>query len=171
MIRWHHQLDGHEFEQVPGIVDGQGSLVSYSAWGHKELDMTEWRNWTALKSNHNCTNKCNIGNILILRIPRLSYMLKVFPVKSQNSFAHFFIALVVIFHICPCPPSDTQFNVIVSQCPFLNTRVEAWTPCYSPLSYSLHSLPRGNWIEFLSFMPIISNWLSPLNCIHSLVDW
>ena len=41
MVGQHHQLDGHEIEQVPGIVDGQGSLVSYSAWGHKELDMTE----------------------------------------------------------------------------------------------------------------------------------
>ena len=58
MVGWHHQLDGQEFEQVPGIVDGQGSLVCYSPWGHKELDMTEWMNWTALKNNHNCRNKC-----------------------------------------------------------------------------------------------------------------
>ena len=26
MIGWHHQLDGHEFQQVPGVGDGQGSL-------------------------------------------------------------------------------------------------------------------------------------------------
>ena len=58
IVGWHHPLDGQEFEQVPGIVDGQGSLVCYSPWGHKELDMTEWMNWTALKNNHNCTNKC-----------------------------------------------------------------------------------------------------------------
>ena len=24
MVGWHHQLDGHEFEQVPGVGDGQG---------------------------------------------------------------------------------------------------------------------------------------------------
>ena len=28
MVEWHHQLDGHEFEQAPGVGDGQGSLVS-----------------------------------------------------------------------------------------------------------------------------------------------
>ena len=38
---WHHQLDGHEFEQAPGVGDGQGSLVCRSPWGGKELDMTE----------------------------------------------------------------------------------------------------------------------------------
>ena len=27
MVGWHHQLDGHEFEQAPGVGDGQGSLV------------------------------------------------------------------------------------------------------------------------------------------------
>ena len=37
MIGRHHQLDGHEFQQAPG-VDGQGSLVCWNPWGHKELD-------------------------------------------------------------------------------------------------------------------------------------
>ena len=41
MVRWHHQLDGHEFEQAPRVGDGQGSLVSCSPWGHKESEMTE----------------------------------------------------------------------------------------------------------------------------------
>ena len=70
MARWHHQLDGHDFEQAPGVGDGQGSLacwspwgcrvghfwatklnwkctmvqrnlVGYGPWGHKESDMTE----------------------------------------------------------------------------------------------------------------------------------
>ena len=41
MVGWHHRLDGHEFEQAPGIGDGQGILVSCSPWGHKELDVTE----------------------------------------------------------------------------------------------------------------------------------
>ena len=39
-------LDGHEFEEAPGVGDIQGSLVCCSPWGHKELDMTEWLNWT-----------------------------------------------------------------------------------------------------------------------------
>ena len=44
-----HWLDGHEFEQAPGVGDGQGSLACCSPWGHKESDMTERLNWTELK--------------------------------------------------------------------------------------------------------------------------
>ena len=46
MVGWHHWLDGHEFEQAPGVGDGQRSLVCYSPWGHKGLDTTERLNWT-----------------------------------------------------------------------------------------------------------------------------
>jgi len=41
MVGWHHPLNGHEFEQDPGVVDGQGGLVCGSLWGRKESDMTE----------------------------------------------------------------------------------------------------------------------------------
>ena len=41
MVGWHHQLDGLEFEQAPGIGDGQGRLACCSLWGCKELDTTE----------------------------------------------------------------------------------------------------------------------------------
>ena len=41
MVGWHHQLNGHEFEQAPGDSEGQGSLVCCSPWGHKESDKTE----------------------------------------------------------------------------------------------------------------------------------
>ena len=34
-------LDGHEFEQAPGVSDGQGRLACSSPWGRKESDMTE----------------------------------------------------------------------------------------------------------------------------------
>ena len=44
MVGWHHQLDGHEFEQAPGVGDAQGSLTCCNPWGCKELDMTEL-NW------------------------------------------------------------------------------------------------------------------------------
>ena len=37
-------LNGHEFEQTPADGEGQGSLVCYSPWGHKELDVTEQLN-------------------------------------------------------------------------------------------------------------------------------
>ena len=41
LVGWHHCLDGREPEQAPGVGDGQGSLVCYSPWGHKESDTTE----------------------------------------------------------------------------------------------------------------------------------
>ena len=41
MVGWHHQLSGHEFEQAPGVGDGQGSLAWCSPWGRKESDTTE----------------------------------------------------------------------------------------------------------------------------------
>ena len=40
MLGWHHQLNGHEFEQTLGVGDGQGSLACCSPWGCKESDMT-----------------------------------------------------------------------------------------------------------------------------------
>ena len=35
MVGWHHRLDGHEFEQVMGAGDGQGSLAYFSPWVSK----------------------------------------------------------------------------------------------------------------------------------------
>ena len=46
MVGWHHWLLGHEFKQALGVGDRQGSLVCYSPWGRKELDMTNQLNWT-----------------------------------------------------------------------------------------------------------------------------
>ena len=46
MVGWHHWLDGHEFEQVLGVGDGQGGLACFSPRGHKESDTTERLNWT-----------------------------------------------------------------------------------------------------------------------------
>ena len=44
MVEWHHQLNGHEFEQAPGDGEWQGSLECYSPWCGKELDTTEQLN-------------------------------------------------------------------------------------------------------------------------------
>ena len=47
MVGWHHQLNGHEFEQALGNGEGQGSLACCGPWGCKELDTTE-------RLNNNC---------------------------------------------------------------------------------------------------------------------
>ena len=48
MAGWHHWLDGREFEWTPGVGDRQGGLACCNSWGRKELDTTEWMNWTEL---------------------------------------------------------------------------------------------------------------------------
>ena len=48
IVGWHHWLDGHEFEYVPGVVKRQGSLACCSPWDGKELDATKWPSWTEL---------------------------------------------------------------------------------------------------------------------------
>ena len=41
MVAWHHQFNGHEFEEALGVGNRQGNLVCCSPWGHKESDTTE----------------------------------------------------------------------------------------------------------------------------------
>ena len=38
MAKWYHRLDGHEFEYIPGVGDGQGGLACCDSWGLKEWD-------------------------------------------------------------------------------------------------------------------------------------
>ena len=51
MVGWHHQLNGHEFEQALGDGEGQGRLVCCSSWGHEELDTSVLQK-----------NKCHLGS-------------------------------------------------------------------------------------------------------------
>ena len=44
MVGWYHRLHGHEFEQAPGVGNGQGSLACCRPWGRKELDVTQQLN-------------------------------------------------------------------------------------------------------------------------------
>ena len=41
MVKWHHRLNGHEFEQAPGDSEGQGSLACCSPQDRKEANRTE----------------------------------------------------------------------------------------------------------------------------------
>ena len=67
MDGWHYWLDGHEFEQAPGVGDGQGSLACYSPWGCKQSDTTEQLNWypscsSMTKRNSYCSLKMGLHN-------------------------------------------------------------------------------------------------------------
>ena len=37
-VEWHHQLNGQNFEQIPGDSGGQKRLACYDPWGHKKPD-------------------------------------------------------------------------------------------------------------------------------------
>ena len=49
IVGGHHQLNRHEFEQAPGVGDGQGSLACCSSWGREELDTIVLQNSTERK--------------------------------------------------------------------------------------------------------------------------
>ena len=57
MVGWHHQLNGLEFEQAPGVGDGQGRLACCRPWGHKELAMTELNNINQLQTIYKIVSK------------------------------------------------------------------------------------------------------------------
>ena len=52
-VEWHHRLNGDEFEQAPGVGDGQGSLACCGSWGRKESDATEQVNSNS-PPQHSC---------------------------------------------------------------------------------------------------------------------
>ena len=64
MVGWHYRLNGHEFEQAPGVGDGQENLMCCSPWGHKESDTTERLHFTgqqqdSVKLDANCRRLIN----------------------------------------------------------------------------------------------------------------
>ena len=85
MVGWHHWLNGHEFEWILGVGDGQAGLECCSSWGHKESDTTERLNWTDDKLTAN----------IILSDERL----KAFVLKSGTRQG--------------CPLSPLLFNIVL----------------------------------------------------------
>ena len=61
MVGWHHRLNEHEFEQAPGVGNGQGSLACCSPWGGKVSNMTE--QLTKLNSTHQHHTVLKLGSI------------------------------------------------------------------------------------------------------------
>ena len=67
MVGWYQWLDGHEFEQVSGVGEGQGSLACFSPCSHKESDMTEWLHIQLLLKSAATENDLNF-KLLMQRI-------------------------------------------------------------------------------------------------------
>ena len=100
MVRWHHQLNGHEFEWTPGVGNGQGSLACCSPWGRKELGMAEWLNWTEWR--------IKLHNIYTYRPQHRAW--------PRVSCCYYWPATFVLFLLYLCQgfyPCDSSFPVCV----------------------------------------------------------
>ena len=70
LTQWHHQLDGHEFEQILGDGEGQGSLMCFSPWGRKESGTTEQQ----MRAFRKACSKGKTNNLtLLLRLQILTH--------------------------------------------------------------------------------------------------
>ena len=72
MVGRHHQLNGHEFEQAPGVGDAQGSLVCCSPWGHCRVQH-DWVTELSWVASHKPQGACHI---LDLTHSHLSFLLQ-----------------------------------------------------------------------------------------------
>ena len=79
MVGWHHQLNGHEFEQALGDGEGQGSLACYYPWGHKS--------WTGLS---NWTTTCPLSQCYHPIVPFYPLLSPSPPAFNFSQHQHFF---------------------------------------------------------------------------------
>ena len=86
MVGWHHRLNGHRFEYILGVGDGQGGLACCGSWGPKGLDTTERLNWTELNMSIELVMQ---SNHLILCRP-LSSCLHSFPASGSFPLSYLF---------------------------------------------------------------------------------
>ena len=86
MAGLHHWLDGCEFGWTPGVGDGQGILACCNSWGRKELDVTEWLNWTEItRREHSPTHQQKIGLKIYWTRPHPSEQ---DPISTSVSLSH-----------------------------------------------------------------------------------
>jgi len=77
MAGWHHRLNAHEFEWTLGVGDGQGGLVCCDSWGCKELDVTEWLNWT------DTPTKKKLGTSILFRLGYKALTIEIWTGRSR----------------------------------------------------------------------------------------
>ena len=85
MVGWHHRLNGHEFEQAPGVGDGQGGLACCGSWRHRGSDMTEGLNWTESPSIHFMGDSFQVAEVFLCQIILLRFgIVDPFPLGSED---------------------------------------------------------------------------------------
>ena len=109
MAGWHRWLDGCESGWTPGIGDGQGGLVCWDSWGHKESDTTERLNWTELNAS------CHW-----FYSPRPCPYQELYTLQNHHVLSHSHLCLTFQF-ILSTSPTPTLFfslklSVVALQC-------------------------------------------------------
>ena len=72
MVRQHHRLNGHEFEQSPGDTEGQESLIYCSPWGQKESDIATEQQQQIYKSMSSADSD-SFAPLFPIRMPCISF--------------------------------------------------------------------------------------------------
>ena len=102
-VEWYHWLNGHEFEEVLGVGDVQGSLACCSVWAGKKSDMTEQLNWIEYGPAHQ--SKTQFSPLSVPPISKLAQSLVQEqreearttipqPPEQKPCFTHFIVALI-----------------------------------------------------------------------------
>ena len=86
IVEWPHRLDGYEFEQAPGVGDGQGGLGCCSSWSHKESDTTEWLNCTEFQ--HIFLLSQDSVLLTAKRLEKASNFIPASQIPSRPHFSH-----------------------------------------------------------------------------------
>ena len=88
MVGWHCWLNGHEFEQAPGVGDGQGSLACCSLWSRKESDMTKRPYWKPKINLAKCY--CLLNNIICYFVSFCTFEILI---RQYSNNCNFFLLL------------------------------------------------------------------------------
>ena len=102
MVGRHHWVNGHEFEQTLGDGEGQGSLVCYIPWGHKE---TQTSNWTTTTWKQVCvcdvyTSRIHFGTIDFF-LDILAWFFFVFRKTNTAILTNVYVSVLQVFKISP----------------------------------------------------------------------
>ena len=100
MVGWHHRLNRHQFEQAPGDGEGQGSLICFSPWDCKELDMPE-----QLNNNNKGAEKSN--GCLDPQIPSCCRNIPLEGIRKSSSEQRCVM-------VCTTSPSNLYVEVLTS---------------------------------------------------------
>ena len=87
MVGWHHQFNGHEFDQTLGDSEGQGSLACCSQWDGKELDSTQGQNNSSSKVPHPCRQNVSAVTFAVRasECEKLPWGFTVYPFPKESS--------------------------------------------------------------------------------------